>query len=209
MPPSAHQFGGNDVLLPGFLPKGSQGRRHSIAVAPSVQAAQLAFASMPKPVELLPDRRASLPGTMLDLDWGTGASSPDALSEALSLSDINFLTGMPLQSPQPLSAGAHMGGMPWNMSARSSYDPGVMMFSQRQALPQTMPFMPSPPLLSPGLYPGARGGGVNGKTARKKMQASRHLTCNNCKTNVTPLWRRSPDRLHILCNAWYALSFLI
>ncbi|KAI8898598.1 hypothetical protein BC833DRAFT_589168 [Globomyces pollinis-pini] len=37
---------------------------------------------------------------------------------------------------------------------------------------------------------------------RKKMREwSRNLTCFNCKTTKTPLWRRTHDRQHSLCNA--------
>ncbi|KAI9235583.1 MAG: hypothetical protein BYD32DRAFT_370754 [Podila humilis] len=35
----------------------------------------------------------------------------------------------------------------------------------------------------------------------KNSKASRHLVCFNCKVTQTPLWRRTPDRKHSLCNA--------
>ncbi|KAG0014962.1 hypothetical protein BGZ81_000172 [Podila clonocystis] len=35
----------------------------------------------------------------------------------------------------------------------------------------------------------------------KNSKASRHLICFNCKVTQTPLWRRTPDRKHSLCNA--------
>ncbi|KAJ3260598.1 hypothetical protein HK103_000208 [Boothiomyces macroporosus] len=37
---------------------------------------------------------------------------------------------------------------------------------------------------------------------KKKMREyARNLTCFNCKTNKTPLWRRTEDKQHNLCNA--------
>ncbi|KAI8897414.1 hypothetical protein BC833DRAFT_505880, partial [Globomyces pollinis-pini] len=36
---------------------------------------------------------------------------------------------------------------------------------------------------------------------KKLRELSRNLTCFNCKTNKTPLWRRTEDRKHNLCNA--------
>lgn len=35
----------------------------------------------------------------------------------------------------------------------------------------------------------------------KPTRPPRHLACFNCKVTKTPLWRRTPDRLHTLCNA--------
>ncbi|KAF8936580.1 hypothetical protein EDD21DRAFT_391532 [Dissophora ornata] len=33
------------------------------------------------------------------------------------------------------------------------------------------------------------------------IKSSRQLICYNCKVTKTPLWRRTPDRMHSLCNA--------
>ncbi|KAI8620405.1 hypothetical protein BC830DRAFT_1099459 [Chytriomyces sp. MP71] len=40
------------------------------------------------------------------------------------------------------------------------------------------------------------------KAAKKKLREhNRNLTCHNCGTTSSPLWRRTPDKLHNLCNA--------
>jgi hypothetical protein len=36
---------------------------------------------------------------------------------------------------------------------------------------------------------------------KKEREYARNLTCFNCKTTKTPLWRRTADKLHNLCNA--------
>jgi len=36
---------------------------------------------------------------------------------------------------------------------------------------------------------------------KKSKEGGRKITCYNCHTDTTPLWRRTPDRLHSLCNA--------
>jgi len=36
---------------------------------------------------------------------------------------------------------------------------------------------------------------------KKSKEGGRKITCYNCHTDSTPLWRRTPDRLHSLCNA--------
>ncbi|KAK3839944.1 MAG: GATA zinc finger-domain-containing protein, partial [Linnemannia gamsii] len=38
-------------------------------------------------------------------------------------------------------------------------------------------------------------------TTPKASKASRKLICFNCNVTQTPLWRRTPDRRHSLCNA--------
>jgi len=42
---------------------------------------------------------------------------------------------------------------------------------------------------------------VSSKVEKKKKEGGRKITCYNCHTDTTPLWRRTPDRLHSLCNA--------
>ncbi|KAF9175024.1 hypothetical protein BGX21_004201 [Mortierella sp. AD011] len=38
-------------------------------------------------------------------------------------------------------------------------------------------------------------------TKNGSSKSSRQLECFNCKVTQTPLWRRTPDRMHSLCNA--------
>ncbi|CAO3577800.1 unnamed protein product [Absidia cylindrospora] len=38
-------------------------------------------------------------------------------------------------------------------------------------------------------------------TQQQQQQRTRQLECSNCHVTSTPLWRRTPDRVHFLCNA--------
>lgn len=42
---------------------------------------------------------------------------------------------------------------------------------------------------------------VNKVEKKKSKENTRKIICYNCHTDSTPLWRRTPDRLHSLCNA--------
>ncbi|ORZ25399.1 hypothetical protein BCR42DRAFT_7205 [Absidia repens] len=38
-------------------------------------------------------------------------------------------------------------------------------------------------------------------SSTQQQQRTRQLECSNCHVTSTPLWRRTPDRVHFLCNA--------
>ncbi|KAJ3348690.1 hypothetical protein HDU83_001093 [Entophlyctis luteolus] len=42
---------------------------------------------------------------------------------------------------------------------------------------------------------------IKERERKKKREMSRGLTCSNCGTRETPLWRRTSDRMNMLCNA--------
>ncbi|KAJ3210890.1 hypothetical protein HDU82_007219 [Entophlyctis luteolus] len=42
---------------------------------------------------------------------------------------------------------------------------------------------------------------IKERERKKKREMSRGLTCFNCGTRETPLWRRTSDRMNMLCNA--------
>ncbi|KAJ3209267.1 hypothetical protein HDU83_001800 [Entophlyctis luteolus] len=42
---------------------------------------------------------------------------------------------------------------------------------------------------------------IRERERKKKRELSRGLTCSNCGTRETPLWRRTSDRMNMLCNA--------
>lgn len=46
----------------------------------------------------------------------------------------------------------------------------------------------------------AKNGGTT-KSSSSSPSSTRQLVCFNCKATQTPLWRRTPDRQHSLCNA--------
>ncbi|KAF9177574.1 hypothetical protein BGZ51_008558 [Haplosporangium sp. Z 767] len=56
----------------------------------------------------------------------------------------------------------------------------------------------SPTLAERSLSPDAPQGSA---AATKSTKPTRQLVCFNCKVTQTPLWRRTPDRKHPLCNA--------
>ncbi|KAF8926864.1 putative electron transfer flavoprotein subunit [Dissophora ornata] len=64
--------------------------------------------------------------------------------------------------------------------------------------------MGSPTLMERSLSPETSSGSnvtKNAAAAAASSKISRQLVCFNCKVTQTPLWRRTPDRQHSLCNA--------
>ena len=54
---------------------------------------------------------------------------------------------------------------------------------------------------SPYQKPNRPGGELTVSQRKKLREHARNLTCHNCQTQKTPLWRRSTCKKHNLCNA--------
>ncbi|KAG0207409.1 hypothetical protein BGX28_001348 [Mortierella sp. GBA30] len=77
------------------------------------------------------------------------------------------------------------------VSAPHSPSPSSSSSESGDKSPMTSPFLAERSLSPEASAPGSA------KTAK----VSRQLICFNCKVTQTPLWRRTPDRKHSLCNA--------
>ena len=74
-------------------------------------------------------------------------------------------------------------------------------FQQQQDKPITMKKIqrPSSPISPEQQYFDPKQ--LSASEKKKLREYSRNLTCYNCGTNKTPLWRRTADKKHSLCNA--------
>ena len=80
------------------------------------------------------------------------------------------------------------------------YDP-VMIPFPKQKQPFQLPLSPESPHQMYNKPPARRKETMTISQRKKIREHSRNLTCFNCGTQKTPLWRRTADKRHSLCNA--------